>query len=342
MRILQGGLIGLCLPLLLAAAYADTAPDATVRLTPAGDAGLDAPRPAQPAPAPQAPVLAPAQPLSFGPQKIAYPGGVTATFDITYGNLKGFRPLTLDIYQPSVRANAMPLVVFVHGGGWQQGSIDASDWQARGLAAASGLPVLSISYRLAPEHPFPAPLQDVVRAIEWAMAGGIFEGKPCNRLMLSGASAGANLALGAWLKLRDEGRPLPVAMGLFYGVYGDDLDTPSYREFGDGRFGLPRDAMATYFADYLPDPELRNSPYAVPMKADLKGLPPIWLGIAELDVLRDDSRLLAERLRSSGISPQVVEYDGMVRGFCARARMVPAARSALADCGKFLRTIIET
>lgn len=253
--------------------------------------------------------------------------------------IPGEPSLPARLYRSDAEGDAA--ILFVHGGGWQQGSIDASDWQARGLAAASGLPVLSISYRLAPEHPFPAPLLDVVRAIEWAMAGGVFKGRPCNRLMLSGASAGANLALGAWLKLRDEGRPLPVAMGLFYGVYGDDLDTPSYREFGDGRFGLPRDAMATYFADYLPDPEMRKSPYAVPMKADLKGLPPLWLGIAELDVLRDDSRLLAERLALSGTTAHVVEYEGMVHGFCARARMVPAARSALADCGKFLRTIVE-
>lgn len=254
--------------------------------------------------------------------------------------IPGEPALPARLYCPEAEGDAA--ILFVHGGGWQQGSIDASDWQARGLAEESGLPVLSISYRLAPEHPFPAPLQDVVRAIEWAMTSGVFKGRPCDRLMLSGASAGANLALGAWLKLRDEGQPLPVGLGLFYGVYRDDLDTPSYREFGDGRFGLPRDAMATYFADYLPDREMRNSPYAVPMKADLKGLPPLWLGIAELDVLRDDSRLLAERLRSSGTSPQVVEYDGMVHGFCARARMVPAARSAFADCGKFLRAIAET
>lgn len=163
----------LCLPLLLAAAPSDTVPDATLRLTPTGEASLDTPlRLSPPVPLPAQVSPAPVQSLSFGPQKIAFPGGVSATFDLVYGSLKGFRPLTLDIYQPQLRGAAMPLVVFVHGGGWNGGDTrHAASFPdfPRALAglAAQGYVVASVSYRLSGEARFPAAVQDIKAAIRW-------------------------------------------------------------------------------------------------------------------------------------------------------------------------------
>jgi acetyl esterase/lipase len=199
MRILQGGLISLCLPLLLAAAYADTAPDAALRLTPAGEAG-PASAPPQAASAPQAPVLtAPVQPLSFGPQRIGFPGNVNATFDLAYGTLKGFRPLTLDIYQPPVRATAMPLVVFVHGGGWNGGDTrHAASFPdfPRALAslAEKGYVVASVSYRLSGEARFPAAVQDIKAAIRWLRGHSRDLNLDPTRVAVWGDAAGGQLA----------------------------------------------------------------------------------------------------------------------------------------------------
>ena len=153
-------------PAAVAAAPAGT-PDATLRLTPTGDVTAPVRLPqAPPAPVP------PPQPLSFGPQRISYPGNVEATFDVVYGGLKGFRPLTLDLYQPQGSNGAMPLVVFVHGGGWNGG-----EWMpapSRGFCqlqlaalAAQGYVVASVNYRLSEEAHFPAALQDVKAAIRW-------------------------------------------------------------------------------------------------------------------------------------------------------------------------------
>jgi len=170
MRITRAGLLGLSLPLLLAAAPADVpAPDATLRLTPTGDQAVTAP---VRLPGVAAAPLQPPQPLSFGPQRISYPGNVEAVFDVTYGNLKGFRPLTLDLYQPQVHDGAMPLVVFVHGGGWNGGdtrhAASFPDFpRALAALAAQGYVVASVSYRLSGEARFPGAVQDVKAAIRW-------------------------------------------------------------------------------------------------------------------------------------------------------------------------------
>lgn len=243
-------------------------------------------------------------------------------------------PMRARLFRP--RAGETAIVVFVHGGGWQQGSIDASEWHSRGLATESGLAVLSVSYRLAPEHPFPSALDDVVAAIRWCAAGGLGPTIRNDRILLSGASAGANLALGATLRLRDENGPMPLALALYYGVFGDDFDTESYRTFADGRFGLSRAGMQDYFGTYLPGGSGLPNPYAVPIKADLAGLPGIWLGTAELDVLRDDSLRLERRLHEMAIKVETTEYAGLTHGFCNRARMVPKARLAIADGARFL------
>ena len=193
MRIAPAGLLGLSLPLLLAAAP-DATPDAMLRLTPTGDVTAPVRLPqAPPAPVP------PPQPLSFGPQRISYPGNVEASFDVVYGNLKGYRPLTLDLYQPQGSNGAMPLVVFVHGGGWNGGDTrHAASFPdfPRVLAAlaAQGYVVASVSYRLSGEARFPGAVQDVKAAIRWLRG----QARPLNiditRAAVWGDGAGGQLA----------------------------------------------------------------------------------------------------------------------------------------------------
>jgi len=191
MRIVPLGLAVLALPLLLAAAPADMAPDPTLRLTPTGETPLAPPAPmSQPMPA---------QPSSFGPQKISYAGGVTATFDQIYGRLRGFRPLTLDLYQPPGKAGGQPLLVFVHGGGWNGGdtrhAASFSDFP-RELAAiaARGYVVASVSYRLSGEARFPAAVQDIKAAIRWLRGHSNDLNIDPTRVAVWGDAAGGQLA----------------------------------------------------------------------------------------------------------------------------------------------------
>ena len=191
MRFLRVGAMILGLPLLWAAAPAGNAPDPVLRLTPTGEAPQQAPL------RPPAPV--PPLPQSFAPQKVDYPAGVTATFAQVYGNLRGFRPLTLDLYQPPARTGGLPLLVFVHGGGWNGGdtrhAASFTDFP-RELAdlAARGYVVASVSYRLSGEARFPAAVQDIKAAIRWLRGHSTDLGIDPTRVAVWGDAAGGQLA----------------------------------------------------------------------------------------------------------------------------------------------------
>ncbi len=195
MRIAPAGLLGLSLPLLLAAAPADApAPDAALRLTLSSQdlqTPLRFPGPAAPA--------QPTPPLSFGPQRISFSGGVNATFDVVYGSLKGFRPLTLDLYQPPPQGNALPLVVFVHGGGWNGGdtrhAASFPDFpRVLAAVAAKGYVVASVSYRLSGEARFPGAVQDIKAAIRWLRGQSRNLNIDVTRVAVWGDAAGGQLA----------------------------------------------------------------------------------------------------------------------------------------------------
>ena len=193
MRILRVGVMILGLPLLWAAAPADNAPDPLLRLTPRDEAPQQTPS------HPPAASVTPPPPPSFAPQTIGYPGNVTATFARVYGNLRGFRPLTLDLYQPPGRGGELPLLVFVHGGGWNGGdtrhAASFADFP-RELAgiAARGYVVASVSYRLSGEARFPAAVQDIKAAIRWLRARSTDLGIDSTRVAVWGDAAGGQLA----------------------------------------------------------------------------------------------------------------------------------------------------
>ncbi|MCR8726476.1 alpha/beta hydrolase [Frigidibacter sp. ROC022] len=224
-------------------------------------------------------------------------------------------------------------ILHVHGGGWAFCSAMTHEGAARRLAIACGCPVLTFDYRLAPEHPFPAGLDDIETAWEardrtrgWSIAGD---------------SAGANLALALMLRRIAAGADLPQMGLLFYGVYGADFETPSYRTYADGP-GLTRDKMRRYWDWYCPT-EHRRDATAAPLAADdgvLRALPPLYLNAAEIDPLSSDSDQLAARLHALGRSDPYDRVEGVVHGFMQMGSVLPEARAAFERAGEvFQRTV---
>ncbi len=233
-----------------------------------------------------------------------------------------------------------PATLFLHGGGWTFGSIDSHDGTMRSLAAASGHPVLGIDYRLAPESPFPAPLDDVLAAAAYVRAGHLGALVDPARLALAGDSAGANLALSAALVLRDRGAP-PVTVALIYGCYAPIFGTASHARLGDGTF-LMRSAMMRWYWNNFLGPAASEPPaLSAPLTADLAGLPPLYLNAAGLDPLLDDSSALSAKLCEAGVMHRLDVWPGVVHGFVRLARELPAARHALLEAGLWLGRHLE-
>lgn len=244
--------------------------------------------------------------------------------------------LNVRIYDPHGLPD-VPLLLYLHGGGWVIGDLELEDRALRLLALESGAKIISLDYRLAPEHPFPAAIEDTVATLRWISRHARELGGCTDRIALGGASAGANIALAATLWLRDRGGPLPAFLLLFYGVYGIDRDTESDRLFGGAEFGGALVHMETFYSLYAGTPEQRRTPLVAPLIADLSGLPPICMNAAGLDPLRDDSRQLYERLRRAGIAVEFAEYPGVVHGFTQYTLKSKIARKALHDAGVALK-----
>ncbi|HYD99675.1 MAG TPA: alpha/beta hydrolase [Alphaproteobacteria bacterium] len=239
-------------------------------------------------------------------------------------------PLRARLYRPHGAA-ADWATLYLHGGGWVICSIDTHDRIAAQLAHDSGAAVLAVDYRLAPEHPFPAGLEDCLAAAAWLR--GRFP-----RIAVAGDSAGANLALAAGLALRDRGEGA-AALGLFYGCYAPDFSTESYRRYGDGRVGLSRAGMEWFWRHYLGGTLAAPPALAAPLTADLAGLPPCYLNLAALDVLRDDTVRLAGRLAAAGVPHRLDVWPGAPHGFLHMVRMAGPAARAVAAAGAALRDL---
>jgi acetyl esterase len=244
------------------------------------------------------------------------------------------------LYLPS-DVGKLPVIVFVHGGGWTFGSIDTHDGTMRALAVASGCALFGFDYRLAPEHPFPLPLDDTCAAIEFAMAGGLGGAVDPSRLALAGDSAGATLALSAMLRMRDTGATLPSAAALFYGCYAPVFDTPSHADFGEG-FLLTSVNMRWYWKNYLAAAFDAPPPLAAPLNARLDRLPPLYLAAAGLDPLRDDTSRLAVRLAEAGVAFDFEHVPGVVHGCLRMSRRLRAARDMIRSAGQFLKKRLRT
>jgi acetyl esterase len=221
-------------------------------------------------------------------------------------------------------------ILHVHGGGWAFCSPATHEGAARRIANACAAPVLTFDYRLAPEHPWPAGLDDVVEA--WNARD------KDRRWSIAGDSAGANLALAAILRLMGQGAEPPAQALLFYGVYGADFASPSYTAHANGP-GLTRDKMRRYW-DWYAAPELRDRAEVAPLAAldaDLSRLPPLYLNAAGLDPLRSDTEALVARLRALGRDDPADIVPGVIHGFMQMGTVLPEAQAAFDRAGQVFR-----
>jgi acetyl esterase len=230
------------------------------------------------------------------------------------------------LYRPARGGVSCPLIVFFHGGGFVFGSLDSHyDGFCRALSGEASAAVLSVDYRLAPEHPFPAATDDCRAAMAWAAAHATSLGADPSRLFVAGGSAGGNLAAVTALRLRDEGGPRLAGQVLIYPVA--DFHTPptqSYLDFAEGHH-LTRADMMWFWEQYLADADHAANPYAAPLRArDLAGVAPAFLLTAEYDPLRDEGERYAARLAAAGVKVALRREAGMIHGFLA----FPTARTA--------------
>jgi len=246
-------------------------------------------------------------------------------------------PVPVRIYTPEGE-EPRPAVVFFHGGGWVIGNLDTHDGTARKLANAAGAVVVSVDYRLAPEHPYPAAAEDCYAATRWVAEHGAAElGVAPGRLAVAGDSAGGNLAAVVSLMARDRGGPALAFQLLVYPVTDPDFERASYRENAEG-YLLTRDVMEWFWDQYVPEAERRHDPYAAPLRApDLSGLPPALVVTAEYDPLRDEGEAYARRLEEAGVRVRCRRYPGMIHGFLSFADVVDQGKEAVAEAGTALR-----
>jgi acetyl esterase len=246
--------------------------------------------------------------------------------------------IRIRLYDPGAPAPA-PTIVFLHGGGFVVCDIDVYDGVARQLAKRSGMRVVSVDYALAPEHPFPAPLNDCIAAIRWAAIQGAVWGIDPARIAVAADSAGANLALAATIALRDAG-PSPVrGAACIYGCYAPDLNTESEKAYGGGAYLISAAEMVWYWNHYLANPADRTNPLAAPLLADLRGLPPLHITAAEFDPLRNDSELLVEKLKAAGADFEFHLWPGSVHACVNLMGWIAAMGPRVDDICAFLKRV---
>ena len=218
------------------------------------------------------------------------------------------------IFRPSANTD-LPVLVYFHGGGWVQGDLDTHDNITRALCQYGDCVVVSVDYRLAPEHRFPAAFDDAYTATCWVAANATELGIDPTRLAVGGDSAGGNLAAAVAQRGRDDSALAIAFQLLIYPVTDLSLGFPSMQEFADG-YRLTRAAMACFIEHYLGPQGNRNDPRAAPLLApDLTGLPPALVLTAGCDPLRDEGKAYADKLAQAGVTVEYRCFDGMIHGF---------------------------
>ncbi len=245
-------------------------------------------------------------------------------------------PIPLRYYRSvGTRPNeALPVQVYFHGGGWVIGDLDSHDWVCRAIANAAKCAVVSVDYRLAPEHRFPAAYDDAVAAVKWVAANGRLLNIDPARIFVGGDSAGGNLAAAIAIALRDDGSVKLRAQILTYPIV--DL-TWSYDErFKDG-VALTNGGMRAFIDAYVPDAGQRRDVRCSPLfAASLKGLPPALVVLAGFDPLYDEGEAYAARLEREGVPVKVTRYPGQMHGFVSRPKPLPKSYDAIADIAAFM------
>jgi acetyl esterase len=245
--------------------------------------------------------------------------------------------IPLRVYRPAA-ASPAPGMVFFHGGGWVLCNLETHDTICRAIARRAGAVVVSVDYRLAPEHKFPAALDDSYAAFSWVACNAESLGIDPGRLSVGGDSAGGNLAAAVCLRARDERGPAAALQALVYPVLDlSSIDTPSYVEFADCH-RLTRSLMAWFRDHYLARQEDAAHPYASPLlAAHHRGLPPALIVAAECDPLRDEGAAYAARLENAGVPVTYTCYKGMIHPFFSMSGVIPQAYEAFDEVAAAVR-----
>ena len=241
------------------------------------------------------------------------------------------------LYKPLTIATMLPTLVYFHGGGWVIGDRDTHDVLCRQLCAAAGVAVLSVDYRMGPEHRFPAAPEDCLAATRWVQQHGAAQGLDAARVAIGGDSAGGNLAAVVALMLRDMAAPAPALQLLIYPATDMRAVAPSHTHNGQG-YLLTSDSIAYYRQHYITDAaswsDWRASPLLAP---SLAGLPPALVLTAGFDPLRDEGRQYADALSAAGNQAQYVCFERQVHGFITMSRVIDEAHTAVDLCAATLR-----
>ncbi len=250
--------------------------------------------------------------------------------------------IPIRVYRPETDDDPLPVVAYLHGGGWVFMGLETHDWICRRLANAAGAVVVSVEYRLAPEHPFPAPLDDCMAVVHWlAEAAGELGGDP-SRLAVAGDSAGGNLAAAVALASRAPDGPDLAAQVLIYPVTDAACATPSFVQNGTG-YLLEASTMRWFWEQYLGTDGDPDDGYASVLRhPDLAGLPPTLVVTAEYDPLRDEGEAYAEHLAAAGTDTTVRRFDGVVHGFLGMDALLPEADEAMGEIAAFLALHLGT
>ncbi|MCY7330896.1 MAG: alpha/beta hydrolase [Saprospiraceae bacterium] len=233
------------------------------------------------------------------------------------------------IYTPKTGSAPFPVIVYYHGGGWVIADLDVYDASAKGLAEQVGAIVVSVAYRLAPEFKFPTAHNDSYAAYEWAVKNAVSINGDPKRIAVVGESAGGNLAAGVSMMARDKKMMVPLHEVLVYPITQTDMTTESYTKYADAK-PLDKPMMSWFFDKYLPNKAAMKNPMISLVNANLKGMPPTTIIVAELDPLQSDGQMLADKLKAAGVATMIRKYAGVTHEFFGMAAVLPEAKAAQA------------
>jgi acetyl esterase len=249
-------------------------------------------------------------------------------------------PIPIRIYR-STNQESKAALVYYHGGGWVGGDLDTHEALCRSITNAANCTVIAVDYRLAPEYQYPAAAADSFDCFAWVCQNCEALNLDPEKIAVGGDSAGGNLAAVVSLMARDRNHPLPCQQILIYPIVNCDLATPSYQQYAEG-YSLTAAGMKWFWQHYAPDVAQSKQPSASPLlAADLTGLPPALVILAEYDVLRSEGEQYATRLQQAGIPTQQTQYPGMIHGFVGRIAMFDLARQAVQQIAVSLQSSFQ-